>query len=145
MAKIFTADDVLEVTHTAYITGIDQIWCKIIFKGGSNPVDFNADPQSTDPFTLEMYSKLKAGEYGEPIHGLARFRTQPPTQEGYEAAALEKRAQLLLESDWTDTPAAQSRLSDADKKAWADYRQALRDITSHPAYPWDPAWPVKPK
>ena len=44
----------------------------------------------------------------------------------------------LAASDWT-------QLADApvDEEAWADYRQALRDITNQ-ADPFDIEWPVEP-
>lgn len=46
---------------------------------------------------------------------------------------------LLAESDWTQ--AADSPLSDAAKAAWADYRQALRDIPQDFDAPDDVVWP----
>ncbi len=45
----------------------------------------------------------------------------------------------LLESDWTMTPDAPT-----DKRVWAEYRQALRDITIQPGFPLDIEWPVSP-
>tara|TARA_R110001599_G_scaffold348450_1_gene575729 strand:- start:46 stop:507 length:462 start_codon:yes stop_codon:yes gene_type:complete len=51
------------------------------------------------------------------------------------------RDSLLSKSDWT-------QVSDApvDATAWATYRQALRDITSHANWPnlVDADWPTKP-
>lgn len=49
------------------------------------------------------------------------------------------RNRLLLESDWT-------QVSDVpvDQKAWAEYRQALRDISQQEGFPWDVTWPKKP-
>lgn len=52
------------------------------------------------------------------------------------------RNMLLLHSDWTqgaDTPLTKERVS-----AWATYRQALRDITAQPGFPWDVQWPSQP-
>lgn len=59
-----------------------------------------------------------------------------------EARAAEvrsKRNAELAASDWT-------QIWDAtcDKDAWAEYRQALRDITSQPGFPWEISWPEKP-
>lgn len=55
---------------------------------------------------------------------------------------LNKRNQLLTESDWisyrayeTNTPIPQ---------VWLDYRQALRDITLQVGYPLDVVWPTPP-
>ena len=30
-------------------------------------------------------------------------------------------------------------------QAWVDYRQALRDITTHPKFPIGFPWPIKPE
>ena len=52
------------------------------------------------------------------------------------------RNRLLLESDWT-------QIADApvDKTAWAAYRKALRDITTHANFPnlQETDWPIKPE
>jgi uncharacterized protein YjiS (DUF1127 family) len=50
-----------------------------------------------------------------------------------------KRNQLLQESDWTQLP----DVPIANKDAWAEYRQALRDITEQPD-PFNIAWPTPP-
>lgn len=51
----------------------------------------------------------------------------------------QQRTEKLKDSDWT-------QLADApvDKAAWATYRQALRDITAQPGFPWSVDWPVAP-
>ena len=46
------------------------------------------------------------------------------------------RNSKLAASDWT-----QLADSTADKAAWAAYRQALRDVTSQPGFPWTVTWP----
>lgn len=50
-----------------------------------------------------------------------------------------ERNKRLYACDWT-------QLSDApvDSAAWAAYRQALRDISSQPGFPWEISWPVEP-
>ena len=52
-----------------------------------------------------------------------------------------RRNALLTESDWTQVADAP-----VDATAWATYRQALRDITTHANWPnlSDDDWPVKP-
>lgn len=50
-----------------------------------------------------------------------------------------ERNQKLKDCDWT-----QLADSTADKAAWAIYRQALRDITTQPGFPWTVTWPVEP-
>lgn len=49
------------------------------------------------------------------------------------------RAVLLTRSDWTQMPDVLL----PNKQAWAEYRQALRDITSQPD-PFNIVWPVPP-
>lgn len=64
--------------------------------------------------------------------------TQLPA-ENASANVREHRDRLLKRSDWTqvaDVP--------VDKEAWAQYRQALRDIPNQPSFPFDIAWPVEP-
>jgi hypothetical protein len=54
------------------------------------------------------------------------------------------RQKLLIDSDWTDTLSAKTRLGDVLYQAWQDYRQALRDITLQPDYPLEVIWPIAP-
>lgn len=51
----------------------------------------------------------------------------------------ELRNRRLAECDWT-------QLGDApvDAVAWAIYRQALRDISEQPGFPWEITWPEEP-
>lgn len=50
-----------------------------------------------------------------------------------------ERNRLIAECDWTQLPD-----SPADKAAWAAYRQALRDVTAQPGFPWSVDWPSQP-
>lgn len=57
-----------------------------------------------------------------------------------EAASVRQdRNQRLAACDWTQLPDAP-----VDAAAWATYRQALRDVTSQPGFPWNVTWPVLP-
>jgi hypothetical protein len=145
MSKIFTVDDVQQVTLIRNMLGVEAVWCAILFKGGENPVKFYADPTDSNVFSQQMYARLKAGDFGEIIDGTGElYITMPKSQALREQEALDLRTKLLVESDFSDLPVTQARLSDAEKTAWATYRQALRDITLQQAYPWDISWPVKP-
>lgn len=64
----------------------------------------------------------------------------------YEAAEKDnvraERNRLLIESDWTqlkDAPLTPEKMEE-----WSQYRQALRDITSQPAFPTGVVWPTTP-
>ena len=147
MSKVFTVDDVEEIQNPRWMMGVDDVWCLVKFKGGENFVQFCATGAigEGDEFSQDMYTRLKAGEFGELEHGFPPpYKGRPPFQEEVAEIQIAKRNQLLLESDFSDLPATQARFSDAEKTAWAEYRQALRDLTLHPVFPWDPEWPVKP-
>lgn len=60
------------------------------------------------------------------------------------AVLREDRNKLLDDSDWTQMN--DSPLKNEDKIAWATYRTALRDITTHDNWPnlEDADWPTKP-
>ena len=49
------------------------------------------------------------------------------------------RNTLLSECDWTQLPD-----SKVNQQAWANYRQALRDVTAQAGFPWEIEWPTKP-
>ena len=49
------------------------------------------------------------------------------------------RNDKLKDCDWT-----MSADSTADKAAWATHRQALRDVTAQPGFPWTIEWPEQP-
>jgi len=51
----------------------------------------------------------------------------------------QRRNELLKESDWTQIVDAP-----VDKLVWANYRQALRDITQQSEFPAQVQWPVQP-
>ena len=145
MSKKFTVDDIQEVTLARKMMGVEAVWCTVLFKGCDNPVKFHASPHIGDEFQRDMYERLISGQFGEVLEGIGEiYITIPPDQYQLEAAAVTKRNQLLLESDYTEFPSTQARLTDAQKTAWATYRQALRDITAQQGFPWDPKWPVKP-
>jgi hypothetical protein len=50
-----------------------------------------------------------------------------------------QRTDKLKDSDWTQVADAP-----VDQAAWATYRQALRDITAQPGFPWTVTWPDAP-
>lgn len=49
------------------------------------------------------------------------------------------RNMLLSASDWTQLPDAP-----VDRSAWAEYRQALRDLPDQTTDPLNPVWPTPP-
>jgi hypothetical protein len=53
------------------------------------------------------------------------------------------RNQLLSQSDWTQL--VDVSLTEEQKAAWAEYRQALRDVTKQPGFPESITWPSTPQ
>lgn len=51
------------------------------------------------------------------------------------------RDAFLAQSDWTQMP----DVTGIDKQAWADYRQALRDLPANTVDPENPVWPEPPQ
>jgi hypothetical protein len=93
-------------------------------------------------------------ENGEPIEIIAKpspyAKFDYDTKEWVLNSALaiaditQKRRKLLVDSDWTDTLSAKTRLGDDLYNQWQTYRQALRDITEQAGYPFNVEWPVAP-
>jgi hypothetical protein len=50
-----------------------------------------------------------------------------------------RRDELLARCDWTQLPD-----SPVDHQAWANYRQALRDVPSQSGFPYSVVWPEAP-
>ena len=81
-----------------------------------------------------------------------RDEGEPPTLAECEAAWKEinrdyllrpvraERDRLLAASDWTQVPD-----SPVDSAAWAEYRQALRDLPENTIDPENPVWPTPPE
>jgi hypothetical protein len=95
---------------------------------------------------------LQAGESEFVLEGQANDSTQEivdgavadiegPIYESAESLRMQ-RDQKLTGTDWSQV--ADSALSDKDKQAYRDYRQALRNITNHANWPnlTDQDWPT---
>jgi len=62
-----------------------------------------------------------------------------PSEEQLAAQARSQRDALLSQSDWTQVPDAP-----VDQSAWAEYRQALRDVPQQAGFPTEMTWTQKP-
>lgn len=60
-----------------------------------------------------------------------------------EVTVRQHRDRFLAESDVVVLRAYEA--GTPVSQAWVDYRQALRDITTHPKFPDGFPWPVKPE
>lgn len=95
------------------------------------------DRPSYDPLTQQM----NQGPFVQDAQGawsLTWTVAQLP-QDMAEQNLRDKRNALLQGSDWTQVADAP-----VDKATWAVYRQALRDITAQPGFPFSVTWPTEP-
>lgn len=65
-----------------------------------------------------------------------------PTEEQQEMQVRAARNSLLDLCDWTQLPDAP--LTAEKKQAWAEYRQALRDVPEQAGFPENVVWPSTP-
>jgi hypothetical protein len=52
------------------------------------------------------------------------------------------RNKMLVDCDWIVTKSAET--GQPISEGWKTYRQALRDVTSQPGFPWTVTWPALP-
>lgn len=96
-------------------------------------------PDCTKNFVLDTPS-LENGEYVEQWKVLDASQEEIDLRVADAARDIRRlRNQRLTDCDWT-------QLTDApvDATAWASYRQALRDVTAQPGFPWAVVWPEQP-
>lgn len=67
------------------------------------------------------------------------YTAQMRLDEHAAAQVRAKRQVLLTASDWTQVADAP-----VDREVWAEYRQALRDISNQASFPYNIEWPVAP-
>lgn len=78
------------------------------------------------------------------VGGVLTDVPRTPTNEELSAQARTRRDELLIQSDWTDTVSAQTRLGPVVWQVWMDYRQALRDVPQQAGFPTSIDWPAAP-
>jgi hypothetical protein len=69
-------------------------------------------------------------------------RTEEQKYNQAAKAVKDKRTELLTDSDWVVIKALDQ--GTPIPQDWQTYRQALRDITLQPEFPYNVVWPVKP-
>jgi hypothetical protein len=93
---------------------------------------FSVGPVFTDqPATDTMPAKTAEEQ-------MVEYKARKDEDQGRNVRA--SRNQLLSACDWT-----QLADSPVDKTAWANYRQALRDVSSQSGFPWTVQWPSVPQ
>jgi len=98
-------------------------------------IPFTCDPNDKGAVfsTAALFEEMKP-------HAAPYVPPPPPTEEELAAAVREERNALLAASDWTQLP----DVPDSTKQKWSKYRQALRDITEQPEFPYSVVWPEEP-
>jgi len=111
------------------------------------------NPETEDEFLASFERIIGTDENGDLIYSTdpSDFGvTWAEIQEKYNQIVAEEplnqlriqRDKLIAQTDWTQVP--DSPLDTADKSAWQNYRQALRDITQTYTSLDDVVWPTKP-
>ena len=134
----------MEYRNAKYINADGWIDCEI-----NHPmhgwIPYTLDPNDTD-MTVNNDELLAAMATNGDVAAYV-----PPTQaeldaQTADAVRSERDMKLAIEVDpiagntlrWNSLTAEQ-------QQAWADYRQALLDITDQPGFPYDVTWPTKPE
>ena len=97
---------------------------------------FNATPYDTEDYGRELFEMLST-KYSDQV-------TICTEQEKYDDASSWVRLErdsLLKQCDWL----ASTDVELENKNEWLVYRQALRDITNQPGFPFDVVFPTKPE
>ena len=131
---------------------------KQLFPGTSFPAFLT--PDDVEPFGYGMYdftSQPTPGKYEKVVEAAPIKDTQGIYRQTWVVAEmddLEKAAEderkasevraernaKLAASDWTQG----KDISDSVSEVWAEYRQALRDISAQGGFPWTITWPEPP-
>ena len=103
--------------------------------------------QFTDQYPLDVYTHLLVENMVDPDSvkpalGPDGLPTLVPNIEWQWTALRTERNARLAASDWTQLQDA--HLSAEKKSAWADYRQALRDLPDECTDPTQVDWPLDP-
>jgi hypothetical protein len=101
------------------------------------------NPETLQPFTSESEVLAFVDVIAKnPNVWIVKLSDEEKEAIAYESKANEVRAerdQLLVASDWTQVLDAP-----VNQEAWAEYRQALRDVPQQDGFPWDVEFPAKP-
>lgn len=141
--------------HYAYYTSVGQY----ISAGATDSVE--EITASDIPAGCSVYYGLinPSTQYHDITTGKPKYKGEAPQEDGYVFDYATKswhpdisyldfkikaiRNQKLADSDWTQIP--NGPLTEQQQQGWAEYRQALRDITTQEGYPFNVIWPTKPE
>jgi hypothetical protein len=104
-------------------------------EGMDGEFPFTANPDDVLEHGRVLFEKCVAGDFGK----ISDYT--PPSDEQLDYSHKVRRSELLIQSDWTQLPDVPQTV----KTKWAEYRQALRDITEQDGYPQTVLWPEQPQ
>lgn len=137
---------------------ISEIIFRELFADTAFPAYFT--PEMVEPLGYGIYQfsdAPEAGRYekmvvGAPVRddlGVYRqtYVIVPMTDDEKQEADASKATAVRADRNWKLTSCDWTQLSDApvDSLAWANYRQALRDIPNQTGFPWEVLWPTPPE
>ena len=107
---------------------------------GYLPVIVTEEPTAEKPIVKyrEVNGRIEQSAEAAPVPSVPEL-----TAEQQEAQIRAQRNSLLTLSDWTQL--ADAPLTAEQKQAWAEYRQALRDVPEQAGFPENVAWPLVPE
>lgn len=127
------ADEFADVTPSAMTSELAKAY-------GVVPVEQKPSPAYDHTLNASMTAELVDGKW------IQVWSATPATDDEIDLRTNQKRAEvrmqrnhLLFVCDWTQLPDAP-----VDRATWATYRQALRDVTAQPGFPWSITWPDEP-
>lgn len=126
------------VEHAGYIRNFADLT-----RAERDGIGYNeAVPIRREPFTAYETEWTKDADlvYRETV--ISAVVDEAARDEAKADAIRSDRDQLLADSDWTQLPNAP--LTPTSVRAWAVYRDALRDITEQDGFPDTVDWPVEP-
>lgn len=100
-------------------------------------------PSGALPISAETHAAWIADAQGQRWDGAGLVPCDPPAPPPPTAEeVLLRRNELLRGCDWTQL--ADAPLTEQERQAWWDYRQALRDVPEQPGFPANVTWPEPP-
>ena len=103
-------------------------------------VEFTADENDCENHGIDIFARVKNGEFGDIAEYVAPPPPTPLSSEELAVRARSDRDRLLALTDWTQA----ADIPQSTKDKWVPYRQALRDVPSQEDFPLIILWPQAP-
>ncbi|MGQ7934695.1 XkdW family protein [Paraburkholderia sp. D1E] len=136
--------DFKNYTHDLMVSAIHGMFGKTLVHGRdfwvAHPISRTTGEQDGDPFIAAWNSDVP-----QPSADDVRKHFLDNEHELRAARVRAYRDEALLNSDGrADAPTDAPESAKAKAAAWAEYRDALRDVTNQAGFPFDITWPAIP-